>query len=58
MSINPKYMDFIESKNLVAREIALALEYRPVELFGINGDNTYSNMQESHLALWKYTIIP
>ncbi|ABV73755.1 hypothetical protein A1E_04150 [Rickettsia canadensis str. McKiel] len=24
MSINPKYMDFIESTNLVAREIALA----------------------------------
>ncbi|MFK8040356.1 MAG: phage portal protein [Rickettsiaceae bacterium] len=57
MSINPKDMDFIESKNTAAREIALAFGVPP-QLLGINGDNTYSNMQEARLALWEETIIP
>ena len=37
MSINPKDMDFIESKNAAAREIALAFGVPP-QLLGINGD--------------------
>lgn len=57
MSINPKDMDFIESKNAAAREIALAFGIPP-QLLGINGDNTYSNMQEARLALWEETLIP
>ncbi len=57
MSINPKDMDFIESKNVAAREIALAFGIPP-QLLGINGDNTYSNMQEARLALWEETLIP
>jgi len=57
MSISPKDMDFIESKNSAAREIALAFGVPP-QLLGINGDNTYSNMQEARLALWEETIIP
>ncbi len=57
MSINPKDMDFIESKNSAAREIALAFGIPP-QLLGINGDNTYSNMQEARLALWEETLIP
>lgn len=57
MSINPKDMDFIESKNSAAREIALAFGVPP-QLLGINGDNTYSNMQEARLALWEETLIP
>ncbi len=57
MSINPKDMDFIESKNSAAREIALAFGLPP-QLLGISGDNTYSNMQEARLALWEETIIP
>lgn len=48
MSINPKDMDFMESKNSAAREIALAFGVPP-QLLGINGDNTYSNMQELSL---------
>ena len=35
-------MDFIEAKNVAAREIALAIGVPPM-LFGIPGDNTYSN---------------
>ena len=57
MSISPKDMDFIESKNAAAREIALAFGVPP-QLMGINGDSTYSNMQEARLALWEETLIP
>ncbi|MEY3196659.1 MAG: hypothetical protein RLZZ59_25, partial [Pseudomonadota bacterium] len=57
MSISPKDMDFIESKNAAAREIALAFGVPP-QLLGINGDNTYSNMQEARIALWEETVIP
>lgn len=57
MSISPKDMDFIESKNSAAREIALAFGVPP-QLLGISGDNTYSNMQEARLALWEETLIP
>lgn len=57
MSISPKDMDFIEFKNSAAREIALAFGVPP-QLLGINGDNTYSNMQEARLALWEETLLP
>jgi len=57
MSINPKDMDFIQSKNSASREITLAFGVPP-QLLGINGDNTYSNMQEARLALWEETLIP
>jgi HK97 family phage portal protein len=57
MSISPKDMDFLESKNLAAREIALAFGVPP-QLLGIPGDNTYSNLAEAKLALWEHTIIP
>lgn len=57
MSLSPKDMDFIESKNVSAREIALAFGVPP-QLLGIPGDNTYSNLSEARLALWEQTIIP
>ncbi len=57
MSINPKDMDFMQVKNSAARDIALSFGVPP-QLLGINGDNTYSNMQEARLALWEETIIP
>ncbi|MDX1917183.1 MAG: phage portal protein [Rickettsiaceae bacterium] len=57
ISINPKDMDYLEAKNMSAREIALAFGLPP-QLLGISGDNTYSNMQEARLALWEETIIP
>lgn len=57
MSINPRDMDFIESKNAASREIALAFGVPP-QLLGIKGDNTYSNMSQARLALWEETLIP
>ncbi|QXK92318.1 phage portal protein [Neoehrlichia mikurensis] len=57
MSLSPKDMDFIESKNSSARDIALAFGVPP-QLLGIPGDNTYNNLAEARLALWEQTILP
>ncbi len=57
MSLSPKDMDFIQSKNSSARDIALAFGVPP-QLLGIPGDNTYSNFQEARAALWEQTILP
>lgn len=57
MSYSPKDMDFMETKNSAARDIALAFGVPP-HLLGIKGDNTYSNMQEARFAFWEETIIP
>jgi HK97 family phage portal protein len=57
LALTPKDMDFVESKNTAAREIALALGVPP-QLLGIPGDNTYSNFQEARLAFWEDTVLP
>ncbi|MBN8996503.1 MAG: phage portal protein [Rhizobiales bacterium] len=57
MSLTPKDMDFLEAKNMAAREIALAFGVPPM-LLGIPGDNTYSNYQEANRAFWRGTVLP
>ncbi len=57
MGLSPKDMDFIEAKNVAAREIALAFGVPPM-LLGIPGDNTFSNYQEANKTFWRQTIIP
>lgn len=57
MGLSPRDMEFLEGKNSVARDIALAFGVPPM-LLGIPGDNTYSNQREARLALWEQTIIP
>lgn len=57
MSFNPKDMDFIQSKHVAAREIALAFGVPPM-LLGIQGDNTYANYQEANRAFHRQTILP
>lgn len=57
MGFSPKDMDFIESKNAAAREIALALGVPPM-LLGIPGDNTYANFQEANRTFWRQSIVP
>ena len=52
-----RFEKFIELKDSSARDIAIAFNVPP-QLLGINGDNTYSNMQEARLALWEENIIP
>jgi len=57
MSLTPKDMDWLNSKNTTARDVAAAFGY-PSMLLGIPGDNTFSNYKEARLALWEETIIP
>jgi HK97 family phage portal protein len=57
LSLSPKDMDFIEAKNVAAREIALAIGVPPM-LLGIPGDSTYSNYQEAQRAFWRQSVLP
>jgi HK97 family phage portal protein len=57
MSSTVKDMDWLNAKNLSAREIALAMGVPPL-LLNISGDNTYSNMKEARLAFYEETVIP
>lgn len=52
-----RFEKFLELKDSSARDIAIAFNIPP-QLLGINGDNTYSNMQEARLALWEENIVP
>ncbi len=57
MGLSPKDLDFVEGKNISAREIAQAFGV-PSILVGIMGDATYSNYKEARLHLWEDTILP
>ncbi len=57
MGLSPKDLDFIEGKNLSAREIAQAFGVPPL-LVGIPGDATFANYKEARYHLWEDTIIP
>lgn len=57
MSHSPSDMDFIDSRGVAAREIALAFGIPPM-LLGIPGDNTYSNYREANSAFWRQTVLP
>ena len=57
MSYAPADMDFAQSRNGAAREIALAFGVPPM-LLGIPGDNTFSNYREANLSFWRQTVLP
>ena len=57
MAHAPADMEFLQSRNAAAREIALAFGVPPM-LLGIPGDNTYSNYREANLAFWRQTVLP
>ncbi len=57
MAFSPADMEFLETKNSAAREIALAFGVPPM-LLGIPGDNTYANYREANLAFYKQTVLP
>ncbi len=57
MGISPKDMDFIETKNSAARDIAMAFGIPP-QLLGIRGDTTYNNMAEARILFWEDTVVP
>jgi HK97 family phage portal protein len=55
--LSPADMDFVEAKQVAAREIALAFGVPPMML-GVPGDNTYANYKEANLAFWRQTVLP
>ena len=57
MSYAPADMDFANSRDAAAREIALAFGVPPM-LLGIPGDNTFSNYREANLSFWRQTVLP
>ena len=57
MSCSPKDMDYIETKNSAARDIAMAFGIQP-QLLGIKGDATYNNMSEARMMFWEDTVLP
>lgn len=56
MGLSPKDLDFIEGKNVSAREIAQAFGVPPM-LVGVPGDATFANYKEARYHLWEDTII-
>ena len=57
MGLSPKDMDYLQSKHVAAKDIALCFGV-PSQLIGIPDAQTYSNVQEARLALYEETIIP
>ena len=57
MGFSPKDMEFIETKNASAREVALAFGVPPM-LLGIPGDNTFANYAEANRTFWRQSVVP
>ncbi len=57
MSYTPADMDFATTRDVAAREIALAFGVPPM-LLGIPGDNTYANYREANLVFWRQSVLP
>jgi len=57
MSLAPRDMEYSDSKQQSARDIALAFGVPP-QLLGIPGDNTYTNYSQAVRALYRQTVIP
>ncbi|MEM0989621.1 MAG: phage portal protein [Pseudomonadota bacterium] len=57
MGYSPAEMEFHETRNAAARDIALAFGVPPM-LLGLPGDNTYANYQEANRAFYRQTVLP
>lgn len=57
MGFSPSDMEFHETKQAAAREIAIAFGIPPM-LLGIPGDATYANYQEANRAFYRLTVLP
>ena len=57
MGLSPRDMDFLQMKNMTARDIALCFGV-PSQLVGVPDNQTYNNVSEARLALYEDTIIP
>ncbi|MCX7338264.1 MAG: phage portal protein [Alphaproteobacteria bacterium] len=57
MGMSLKDLDFVEGKNMSAREITQAFGVPPM-LAGVPGDATFANYKEARFHLWEDTILP
>ena len=57
MGFSPSDMEFQQTKESAAREIATAFGVPPM-LLGIPGDATYANYAEAHRAFYRLTVLP
>ncbi|MCA3510812.1 MAG: phage portal protein [Rhodobacter sp.] len=57
MGFSPSDMEFHQTKEAAAREIAVAFGIPPM-LMGIPGEATYANYQEAHRAFYRLTVLP
>jgi len=57
MGFSPSDMEFQQTKEAAAREIAIAFGVPPM-ILGIPGDATYANYQEANRALMRMTVLP
>ena len=57
MGFSPSDMEFHQTKEAAAREIAIAFGVPPM-LIGIPGDATYANYQEANRAFFRLTVLP
>jgi HK97 family phage portal protein len=57
MGFSPSDMEFQQTKEAAAREIAIAFGIPPM-LMGIPGEATYANYQEAHRAFYRLTVLP
>lgn len=57
MGFSPSDMEFQKTKELAAREIAVAFGVPPM-ILGIPGDATYANYQEANRAFYRLTVLP
>jgi HK97 family phage portal protein len=57
MGFSPSDMEFHQTKDAAAREIATAFGVPPMML-GIPGDATYANYQEANRAFYRLTVLP
>ncbi|ADO42294.1 phage portal protein [Ketogulonicigenium vulgare] len=57
MGFSPSDMEFLQTKEAAAREIATAFGVPPM-LLGIPGDATYANYQEANRAFYRLTVLP
>jgi HK97 family phage portal protein len=57
MGFSPSDMEFHQTKEAAAREIAQAFGVPPM-LIGIPGDATFANYAEAHRAFFRLTVLP
>jgi HK97 family phage portal protein len=57
MGFSPSDMEFHQTKEAAAREIAVAFGVPPM-LIGVPGDATYANYQEANRAFFRLTVLP